>query len=600
MKLSLVLVGTLLAAASAHSLDGMKQTVANKLREKGEATLRMTQRERMHQEALAAGLSEEHWGYLGDALTRGYQGVTSIIGTGWSCVKGLFEDSASAECLDSLRRLNIGQLPVGATGDLLQFKLGTGYTEGWCGSENLPSGWRPRPSGNGFTGCDRTENFPGQDATSFNSHAYVKEEMKKLPGLQNSGQVWRGNELGFIVSNEIFWPKVSPRSVLLGASVDQHKAVRPVLDDVYGHCDNACYNALLADARSAQSGDSLTVQNDIKKWVFRYLWKRTFPGVSNPINEQEFVDVQTKFTTYSTITQLLPDWLGNLISKSTIENMGRYYNIMLPHVGSIYGNKPSIAKGNCGGSQNGCVGQLTSAFLDTLLGAGGLSVPGGISTGLWALYGPTGSYNQFFESSYTLDNKKATEFFYESIRFFAPVVGFPWWTTRPARATNDTASQTAGGHRKILNLAMSSKDPNAWGSDAHKFRVRSLSEYHNNYLGFADLAYDNNVADGAMNRVCPGKTLALQMGKAWFTAWNQGAWCTSDRPEYAEATPFAKTEFTLRKKSKTCGNCVLNGKSGGSSCSNDSECCSGSCNYRNPLHNCGWRGCDTRSVKGCA
>ena len=223
-----------------------------------------------------------------------------------------------------------------------------------------------------------------------------------------------------------------------------------------------------------------------------------------------------------------------------------------------------------------------------------------ISTGLWTLYGNTAGFPDFFDSSYRLRDYDSEAFMYESMRFFAPVVGFPWWTTPPARASDDTASQTEGGVRHILNLAMSSKDPNAWGPDAHRFKVRTVAKYHSTFMGFADNAYDNSVANGAMNRACPGKLLGIAMGQAWFDVFDQDAWCTNDETNYKEATPFVD-EFTLIKP--TCPGQCKRGIANGQSCSpnmfGESACCDGSCNMQWGWHNCGWRGCDQKGWYKC-
>ena len=74
-----------------------------------------------------------------------------------------------------------------------------------------------------------------------------------------------------------------------------------------------------------------------------------------------------------------------------------------------------------------------------------------------------------------------------------------------------------------------------------------------------------------MDRVCPAKTQALQMGKAWFAAHEQNEWCTNDQTAYKEATPFVDA-FVLFK-----------GRKMGQSCSpqwwGTSQCCSGSCRW---------------------
>lgn len=507
----------------------------------------------------------------------------------------LLQFSVSQDCIDCWRQksrfvLGSAQIPAGAIADLLQAKLGVGYTEMWCGAEDLPAGWRA--SGSGFTGCEMTTDFPGDGTTSHQSHAYVKEEMRKLPALQNSGEVWRGNELGFIISNEAFWPNVSPRSVLLGSSVKQHKVIRPYLDELFGSCNSACEARLRTTAQELFAGNRIAVQGDIKQWVFHRLFEITFPNAAaNPIDAAEFVATQTSFTTLSTLTQMVSDTVGDVIelTTNTRGKLNLYFDELLPLVRAEYGARlrGTDCSPTLGGETESCVRQLTSGLLDTFLAAGGLSVPGAISTGLWVLYGNTREANanpkftDVFPNDYTLQHggMNEVEFFYESMRMFAPVVGFPWWTTPPSRATNDAASQTEGGVRKVLNLALANKDPNAWGPTAHKFEVKPLSTYHQNFVGFADFAENNAVANGSMNRKCPGKALGLSMGKVFFQEFDQARWCTSDDSRYQEATPFVD-EFTLRADLK----------SRGASCDNkewyevwqadeSEECCSGSCEY---------------------
>lgn len=151
------------------------------------------------------------------------------------CVLNLFQSKECIECIRETDAFIIGdaQLPAGAIADLLQAKLGTGYTEMWCGEEDLPLGWRKE--GNKYTGCEKTVDFPGNDATSHQLHSYVKSEMAKMPKLQYEGKIWRGNELGFIISNEKFTnEEIKPRSILLGSTVDQHIIIRPILDSFFG------------------------------------------------------------------------------------------------------------------------------------------------------------------------------------------------------------------------------------------------------------------------------------------------------------------------------------------------------------------------------
>ena len=104
------------------------------------------------------------------------------------------------DCFRTKDRYYLGQsqVPFGYIADLIRAQLGYGYTELWCGKDNLPGGWVETFEGsNKWTGCEITTNFPGDDAASYQSNEYVKAEMSTLPALKNSGEVWRGNELGF-------------------------------------------------------------------------------------------------------------------------------------------------------------------------------------------------------------------------------------------------------------------------------------------------------------------------------------------------------------------------------------------------------------------
>lgn len=522
-------------------------------------------------------------------LIDSWNSFTSDLQCASECASSLlanWDGEVSAACWTCLRHPTIGQLPFSATSDLLQFKLGVGYTEGWCGRSrtyceglacshegvditHYPTGWMPDGNG-GFTGCEIKSHFPGINTTSHMSHAYVKTEMVTLPRLQHAGTAWRGNELGFIISNELFWPNVNPRTVGLGATVNQHMVIRPILDRIVGRCDGSCYNALAQSVRGWQAARStVSVQTDIVAWVHEELFKRVFPNeASVPYPTADFVSVQSSIVSLSTITQLLSDGLSNLIAGSTLTRLQQVYDAYYPLVQREYGAE--LAQADCS-PMTDCVALATSNLLDLLFFAGGLSVPSGISTGLWVLHADTSAYGNTFPQGYAVTDN-AAEFFYESIRFFPPVVGFPWWTTPPERANDDTRSQTTGGVRKVLNLALANKDPNAWGGNAHQFHVREAHEYSSKFVGFADDAWDNQVAGGKMNRNCPAKTLALQMGKAFFNEWDQAGWCTSDSPAYTEATPFIDV-FTLRR-----------GKRAGQSCSprmfwQTSECCTGSCGW---------------------
>eukprot|EP01061_Rhynchopus_euleeides_P024820 TRINITY_DN399_c1_g1_i13.p1 TRINITY_DN399_c1_g1~~TRINITY_DN399_c1_g1_i13.p1 ORF type:complete len:524 (+),score=214.72 TRINITY_DN399_c1_g1_i13:233-1573(+) len=445
--------------------------------------------------------------------------------------------------------------------DMIKFKAtDQDYIKGFCGERGIagegvdvaqyPSGWKPvveNGTVTAYTGCEKVTGFPGLGTTSFQSHAAVKEMLQTLPRRQNDGEVWRGNELGLFVCNSLFWSKVNPRSLLLGATVKQHKVIRPFLDELYATCDSGCAARLSASAGAfIAARKSLNIQSDVKIWVNEELFRITFPGEANPLSGEDFVSLQSSFTTLTPFVQIVPQWFANLMARDTVAKLEAYFAAVRPLVVKHYGAR--LAGQDCAPTLD-CVDQLTSALIDTLLLAGGLSVPSGISTALWVMYGNTAPHGDIFPADFRMDTNNVLPFFYESLRFFAPVVGVPFWEPAPARATDDTANQFEGGKRIVMNVALANQDPNVYGADAHKFRVRAMSEYHSKFIGFADFAVDASVADGTMNRVCPGKALALQLGKAWLQQWDQDAWAVEgeEKSNYKMVAPLVDS-FVLRRK----------------------------------------------------
>merc|ERR1712110_1226240 len=346
--------------------------------------------------------------------------------------------------------------------------------------------------------------------------------LKEVPKMQYEGTVWRGNELGIIVNNDIFWEHygVNPVGISLGSSVNQHMVVRPILDELLGDVNDQLAAALEESAKSyigkinVSSDRSINALKDPSIWVHRELLKILFPSrdASEFTNAVLFFNVQSDLVQFQTLSQLVSDSTARQLpgkeGKTLVENVEDIFKVYFPIVNETYGER--LAGEDCSPSAS-CVHQLTATILDTLFFAGGLSVP--------------------------------SAFFWESIRFFPPVLGFPWWTQKPeiATCTDDPVScnQFNGGVREIQLLGLGQRDPNAWGMDASLFRVRRVSEYAKS-VGFADFAKDDSIANGAMNRNCPAKKLALQLGIAWFKAFDQTAYCYQNNRgnAYRLVTPF--------------------------------------------------------------
>ena len=482
-------------------------------------------------------------------------------GDGAACT-GCLKDALD----DDVPTVGAHGLPASYAVDMLSLKLpGNTYTKAWCGSTTTEN-------------CAVKKDFPGIGTTSFMSYDEVVRQGATVPGRQDSGEIWRGNELGFIIANPYFWEDVDPRGLVLGATAKQHKVVRPIVDRIFGaeaqaRWSTAQVRASVDDffASRARAG-TLSVQGDIKAWTHQLLHSIAFGREISFEAAQTFVAVQGQLTTFTTISQLFPaeifgqeEFRGTNVKAAIYSALGAaairddlkgYFDVYLPLVEEIYGAE--LAGKDCSPSPS-CAHQLASALLDTFTTAGGLSVPGALSTALGVLYSADDS-NPGKGLTYDPATQSAA-LFYESMRMFAPVVGFPFWTTAPAPATtgydcggSPCANQYAGGSRTVLNLALAQRDLARWGSDAEKFTLKSVAEYHRNFVGFAEMAQDDAVAGGAMNRNCPAKELAVYIGTQFFKKFDQAAWKLSPAQsaiQFGGSTPFVDA-FVLYPASTQC------------------------------------------------
>merc|ERR1719401_463619 len=233
---------------------------------------------------------------------------------------------------------------------------------------------------------------------------------------------------------------------------------------------------------------------------------------------------------------------------------------------------PELNDEDCAPTRS-CALQLGSAVWDAVSAAGGLSVPSAVGTGLAVLFSTHGN-NPF--SAGTYKKSQALNFYWENVRFFAPVVGFPAWQKRPTCAGltewetqqlqqpgggtkacplgrnrhftgHPKVNQYQGGVRVVPALALAQRDPRRWGEDANEFKIRSISSYIKNSVGFAEMAEDASVQDGNNDRSCPGKDLGLMIGESFFKHFDASRWRVEGNSEDIEfkTGPGYFSEFTL-------------------------------------------------------
>jgi len=400
---------------------------------------------------------------------------------------------------------------------------------------------------------------------------------KEYPAKQWSGEWWRGNELGYIINNPVFWSEsgIWPQTNAIGLLPSQHKNMRPFFVDAYQVTSSKDVSDEVRKmtkeffAQRREAGE-LKVQSDLLAFVHQILYKNTFDQEISWSKAQEFVAVQQKKVALGTVSQAFPGILYGTLSGtvSSVEEIVRSY---MPLVEQRWGDQ--LTGLDCSPSPN-CTLQLASSLYDALYSAGGLSLPQVISSGLGVLYSTRDSNPS---PGFKIPQGQAAEFFWEATRFYPPVVGFPHWRTRPVCDGNNSrgtaklnkpdgeteackkerdgwfsgfppVNQYRGGERVVLDLPSGQWDTEKWGPEADEFHLYSLDEYDENSVGYAEMAVDKEVADGDMNRDCPGRMLANIIGKVFFEEFNQDAWEAEDSniKLVQAAGPNTVSDFVLK------------------------------------------------------
>mmetsp|Transcript_87657 Transcript_87657/g.220573 ORF Transcript_87657/g.220573 Transcript_87657/m.220573 type:complete len:642 (+) Transcript_87657:76-2001(+) len=411
-----------------------------------------------------------------------------------------------------------------------------------------------------ITGCSKKKNFPGPGTTSYLDHASVKKLGSQYPRKTWTGEIWRGHELGLLIQYPHMWSgkptMTQPFGLALGMLPSQHVNVRPVLMQAfnlggknswkYKNAEKVIGSMIRQFLDNRKAAGKMRLKNDVLILVHQILNKVAFNLDVSRDEAREFIEHQTLAMAVGTLGVLVPTELAFLL------NPVRNYQTKLiqkyePVVDKIWGKK--LNQSACAPTES-CTLQVAASLVDGLLFAGGLSVPTDISTGLGTLYS-THPSNPFPQRS--IPKGKELNFFWENIRLFAPVLGFPSWTKRPTcpgLSEEETAAlnkkngkteacpptkanwqtgygeinQYQGGEHVAPTIALAQRDPKVWGKNANDFVLRPLTEYMKNSVGFAEMAEDKWVQGGKNDNSCPGKSLALMIGSKFFELFKKEEW----------------------------------------------------------------------------
>jgi len=342
-----------------------------------------------------------------------------------------------------------------------------------------------------------TAAFPGPGATAYLKHADVVAKMSEAAPTLAAGEIYKGHDLGFIRLSKQFWTNVPDNNIFLASTVEQHAWIRPILDNILGsdsdrwNADDIQRSAGEYIDRFIQSRTTFKMHNDLKKWIQKYLHMVHMNIELSDEEATKFVKVQNKVLTSVVLPECLLNvccikaaFKGNLDFRAQL--LQKYAEAIQQHQGGWDRSVEDLTL-------------LASAMLDSLMFAGGLSVGLVISCALGTVYSDESPCPDLELNEDTVD-----PIVWECVRYYSPVVGFPWY---------DGPEQA---QRTILSLASAARDPDVW-SEPEEFKLRDLAEHHRLSVAWADKAVDPS--NPANSRICPAKHLSLAMATGFLRAW---------------------------------------------------------------------------------
>ena len=242
--------------------------------------------------------------------------------------------------------------------------------------------------------------------------------------------------------------------------------VRPMLDHVFGSEGSTDGTIGLTGNKWSRdtmrssalaflaSKNTLDVKNDAGVWTTMVLHKMAL-NIDLTVSEaQAFVDFQAKAVILTPLPTFVPEWFGGTLKlEETLKQKAQYLKKYEQHISAnIASGMYTTSAGELLLAADDASGIKKTAwgFLDALIFAGGLSVPGVISSGLAAYY--TGLTGFDFDIN---DPSQMPLLVFESIRHSPPVLGVPYMV---------------GNHRHAPLAGMGGYDKTKYGEDSNDFR----------------------------------------------------------------------------------------------------------------------------------
>lgn len=339
---------------------------------------------------------------------------------------------------------------------------------------------------------------PGDRTVSIFSWSYAKASMQALAGQLVGNDRHRRNELGLAPFNGKPWPEKPNHAIGLGDNLIDHARARLLLDEVVGPAmamSQATKDVVRAEAEAFWAADHADMDIPLGVWNIKLLHKFHLDMQISDDDAREFIARQFGFLTLASTN----DAAVQLATSYSEQDLLTYKAGRLDlYRAAIERRFPTLWAGLSTLERT----KLASAVMDSLLFAGGISVP---TVGRFALAMLYSEYAQqqlgvdFAASQF--DEAKIDQFAMEVIRRFPPVAGFPSWD----RETN---------LHTIVDLLMvqaDTEDADGWGPTARDFVLRPMAEYHSKSMAWADFANVGGDSGNPHSHVCPAKDLSFLM-----------------------------------------------------------------------------------------
>jgi len=411
------------------------------------------------------------------------------------------------------------------------------------------------------------------DATiSATSHSSVRETLANFSYLTGTRQAYRSNELGRRRMNDLGWftyPKSTYQGIGIGLPGDIHDALRPILDETMGdgsilgdlfatEGNHWTYEQLVEMSRSFLENRDTIGFIDYSVFVIMALWKIIVGLDITEAQATAFASIQFLSANLIEYPQAIAEECRRVSQVDIIRRAKqRYVNMIVDALNERRGELETIAD-----ADEDTVTSAAYAILDALFFAGGLSVPIVLRVGLREYY-ECSAGTESIDVSSKMDLKVMAM---ETIRSTPPV---------NSAAYINGENLEDPGKRVVALLGLATVDESVYGEKPEEFRIRGdLNYYHSRSVNFADQAGPIDGLPGT-NRVCPARSLAVNMIAAFWDAAELNAWglvdgtvtricedgaaCPDTRPcaatqsvEDAEATPTRK--ICLGKRlGRSCG-----------------------------------------------